>query len=52
MDYFRLRLKGFPILTLGNSPKILMGESREYLSTIKPSKNFDRKGLFKNDPKG
>jgi hypothetical protein len=51
VDYFRVRLRGCPLLTLVNPPKILRDDSREDSSTRKPSKNFD-KGLFKNDPRG
>jgi hypothetical protein len=33
VDYFWMRLRGFPLLTLGNPPKILRDYSREYLSS-------------------
>jgi hypothetical protein len=52
VDYFRVRLRGCPLLTLGNPPKILRDESREDFFTRKLSKNFDKKVLFKNDPRG
>jgi hypothetical protein len=48
VDYFMVRLRGCPLLILDNPPKIL----REYSSISKPSKDFDKKGLFKNDPRG
>jgi hypothetical protein len=42
VDYFRVRLKGCPLLTLGNPPKILGDDAREDFSTRKPSKNLTR----------
>jgi hypothetical protein len=47
-----VRLRGCPLLILSNPPKILRDDSREDFSIRKPSKNFDKKGLFKNDPSG
>jgi hypothetical protein len=42
MIYFRVRLRGCPLLTLGNPPKILKDDAREDFSTSKPSKKFDK----------
>jgi hypothetical protein len=39
VNYFRVRIRGCPLLTLGNPPKIL----REDSSTSKPYKNFDKR---------
>jgi hypothetical protein len=47
VENFRVRIRGFPLLTLGNPPKMLKDDTREYSSTSKPSNDFDKKGLFK-----
>jgi hypothetical protein len=52
VDYFRVRLRGCPLLTLGNPPKMLRDDAREGSSTTKPSKDFNKKGLLKNYPRG
>ena len=52
IDYFRVRLRGCPLLTLDNPPKILRDDAKEDSSTSKPSKDFDKKGLLNNDWRG
>jgi hypothetical protein len=37
----------FPLLTLGNLPKMLRDDTREDSSTSKPSNDFDKKMFLK-----
>jgi hypothetical protein len=48
--FFRVIPRGCPLLTLGDPPKMLRDKSREG-SPLEPSKSFDKKGLFKNNPR-
>jgi hypothetical protein len=48
----RVRLRGFPLITLGKPPKMFWDDIKEGSFTSKPSKDFNKKGLLKNDPRG
>jgi len=52
VDNFSVSLRGCPLLTLGNPPKMLRDDRRDDSSTSKPSEDFEKKGLLKNDTRG